>query len=185
MADVVPDWAAVQELLDRQRIADCMNRYARGVDRVDVELIRSAYWPDAHDSHGPFNGPLDVFLDGWVPLQQGRDVAHHLLGNHYVELDGDTADAETYFLSAAKLVGRDDLELVAGRYLDRFERRAGEWRILSRLVVLDWQCVTDASGMAERLARSHRGARGTDDPSYERPVARRSAVDGRRPGAGA
>ena len=125
MSDVKTQLAALEELLDRQRIWDCLQRYARGVDRLDEMLIRSAYWEDAHDSHGPMNGPLDGFLESWMPNQAQRDVAHHLLGNHYVEFDGDGADAETYFISAAKAVGSDVLELVAGRYLDRFERRSG------------------------------------------------------------
>jgi hypothetical protein len=153
-----------------------MLRYARGVDRLDEELIRSAYWEDAHDSHGQLNGSLDNFLAGWLPGQPQRDVASHFLGNHLVELEGDGADVETYFISAAKRIGSDMLELVAGRYVDRFERRAGEWRIATRLVVLDWQCMTDASGMALRLSRSHTGSRGPEDPSYERPLRPRHEV---------
>jgi len=167
---------AISALLDRQAIWDCLLRYARGVDRLDEALIRSAYWPDAHDSHGQLNGSLDQFLAGWLPRQPQRDVAHHLLGNHLVELNGDAADAETYFISAAKTAGSGVLELVGGRYVDHFEKRSGEWRILTRLVLLDWQGTADASGMAERLALSHRGTRGPADPSYERPVQPRLQV---------
>jgi hypothetical protein len=168
--------SAIAALLDRQAIWECMLRYARGIDRLDEGLIRSAYWEDAHDSHGQLNGSLDQFLAGWLPRQANRDVAHHFLGNHLVELHGDTADAETYFTSAAKTTGAQVLELVGGRYVDQFEKRSGEWRILTRLVVLDFQCTGDASGMAARLAAAHRGTRGPADPSYERPVARRFEV---------
>lgn len=174
MTDSTTD--AVTALLDRQAIWDCMMRYTRGVDRLDEELIRSAYWPDAHDSHGRWNGPLDEFLAGWLPGQPSRDVAQHFVTNQSVELDGDGADVETYFISAAKAVGSTELELVGGRYCDRFEKRAGQWRILTRLVVLDWQCLGDASAMADRLARAHRGSRDGSDPSYERPVRRRHGL---------
>jgi hypothetical protein len=181
MPESSPDTAAIAALLDRQAIGDCMLRYARGVDRLDEDLIRSAYWADAHDSHGQLNGSLDGFLAGWLPQQPQRDVAHHFLGNQWVELDGDGADVETYFISASKTVDSDTLELVAGRYVDRFEKRAGEWRIATRLVLLDWQCTTDASGMAQRLSRSHTGSRDGSDPSYERPVRRRSEVAPKAP----
>lgn len=176
MSDPFPERAALTSLLDRQAIWDCMLRYARGVDRLDEDLIRSAYWADAHDSHGQLNGSIDGFLAGWLPSQPQRDVAHHFLGNHLVELDGDGANVETYFISAAKTVDSTALELVAGRYIDRFEKRGGEWRIKTRLVLLDWQCTTNASGMADRLVRSHRGSRGPDDPSYERPLRARHEV---------
>ncbi|MEJ0039683.1 MAG: nuclear transport factor 2 family protein [Gammaproteobacteria bacterium] len=37
---------------DRQAILDCLKRYTRGADRHDVELIKSAFWPDASISYG-------------------------------------------------------------------------------------------------------------------------------------
>jgi hypothetical protein len=169
----------VQALVDRSEIWDCMLRYARGVDRLDEELIRSAYWTDAHDSHGRINGSIDNFLREWMLPQPSREVAFHILGNHLVKLDGASADAETYFVSAAKSYEGDQLELVGGRYLDRFERRQEQWRIKTRLVLLDWQCTADASGMTERLAAAHRGSRGPGDPSYESPVRLRHGVERR------
>jgi hypothetical protein len=160
----------VAGLLDRQAIWDCLMRYTRGVDRLDEELIRSAFWEDAHDSHGQIDGSPENFIAKWMPTQATREACQHSVSNHSVEINGDFADAETYFQVAIKNVGSDVLELVGGRYLDRFERRNGEWRIKTRLVVLDWQCLADASKMEKRLSRSHRGSRDRNDPSYERPV---------------
>jgi len=157
-------------LLDRQSIADCMIRYARGVDRLDVELIRSAFWPDAYDSHGPVNGSTEDFLEYFLQRQTDRQVAQHFVTNHIIDLDGAAADTEAYFISVTKKARSDRLELVGGRYLDRFEKRDEVWRIKTRLVVLDWQCIADSSQMAQRLSRSHRGSRSTDDPSYEHPI---------------
>jgi hypothetical protein len=48
----VPE-AALRRLLDRAQIQDATYRYARGVDRGDVGLIRSAYHPDAYDASEP------------------------------------------------------------------------------------------------------------------------------------
>src|SRR3979409_2503662 len=88
---------ALRALLDRQQIMDCMHRYTRGVDRVDEELIRSAFHPDAPDFHGPVNGGVDAFLGYWLPLQAAREVSQHYISNTTIDLDGDTAHVETYF----------------------------------------------------------------------------------------
>jgi hypothetical protein len=169
---------AIAELLDRQAIWDCMLRYTRGVDRLDEDLIRSAFWEDGHDSHGQVNGSPEQFLAFWMPTQTAREAGQHFVSNHTVHLDGDGADTETYFMVSIKNVGSDTLELVGGRYVDRFEKRGGEWRIKTRVVLMDWQGTADASRMAERLARSHGGSRDREDPSYERPVQARHAPPG-------
>ena len=168
---------AVADLLDRHAIWECTLRYARGVDRLDEELIRSAFWPDAHDSHGRINGSPENFLARWLPTQGDRQVAQHFVANQTVRLDGaGGADTETYFMVTGKRFDSDVLELVGGRYIDRFEKRDDEWRIRTRLVLLDWQATADAAGMARRLARSHTGSRDRRDPSYEHPVRPRDGV---------
>ena len=43
-----------QQLADREAIRDVAIRYCRGVDRLDVDVLKSAYWPDATDHHGDF-----------------------------------------------------------------------------------------------------------------------------------
>jgi hypothetical protein len=157
---------ALAGLVARQEIWECLLRYARGVDRVDEGLIRSAFWEDAVDAHGRVTGSPEDFLGWFLPAQPDREVAQHLLMNHRLQLDGASASAETYFISVAKPVDSDRIEQVGGRYLDRFQRRNGQWRIAHRLVLLDWQSVGDASGMAARLSHSHRGFRDRNDPSY-------------------
>jgi propanediol dehydratase large subunit len=156
----------IQELLDRAGISDCLNRYARGVDRVNEDLIRSAFWEDAHDEHGAVSGSVDDFLAWFLPNQPTREAAQHILSNHTVSINGDVATAETYFTSVAKHEHNDQLEQVGGRYLDTFAKRDGQWRILNRLVILDWQSVSDASGMKDRLSRSRQGSRTDSDPSF-------------------
>ena len=45
-----------EQLSDMQCIRDAALRYCRGVDRLDVELMKSAYWEGATDDHGVFVG---------------------------------------------------------------------------------------------------------------------------------
>ncbi|GAB3176747.1 nuclear transport factor 2 family protein [Streptomyces incanus] len=44
---------ALQRLVDRKEIQDALARYARGVDRGDWELVRSAYPPTPTTSTAP------------------------------------------------------------------------------------------------------------------------------------
>ncbi|MDT3442231.1 MULTISPECIES: nuclear transport factor 2 family protein [unclassified Pseudofrankia] len=164
---------ALQQLLDRQAIAHCVHRYARGIDRGDAELVASCYHADAIDDHGGFVG-LGRDLAGWVFGNLARVVTtQNHITTHNVELDGDTAHGETYYL-----VIRRDLSgaviSVSGRYVDRFERRGGEWRIAARLTIVDSITeppAVDMSGRADAPSR-----RDTTDPSYQRPLVLRTTV---------
>jgi hypothetical protein len=107
-----------QALLDREAIRDCLYRYCRGIDRADEAALRSAYWPDATDCHGAWNGSASGFIDVAV-----------------VE--------SAFFALQAPAATPTQATLLCGRYLDRFERRAGaqgaaEWRVAARTVVYDW-----------------------------------------------
>ena len=179
MTDVQLDQEVLARLLDRQLIWDCLLRYIRGVDRMDEELIRSAFWPDATNTHGPISGSVEDFIGGWYPAQGSRDVSFHMVSNQQVELDPARAEAhaEAYFMAAIRQTDADEIEIVGGRYVDRYEKRGPEWRIGTRLVLLDWQAMADASGMAARMTKRHSGSRDRRDPSYERPLRPRPAID--------
>jgi hypothetical protein len=166
--------AALDALLDRAEILDCIHRYTRGMDRLDRELVRSAYHDGAIDEHGGFVGPVDGFLD-WAFAYHAGQVRHqHYVTNHSAELNGDEAHAETYYV----FVGTDrdpsvPLYVAGGRYIDRFERRAGRWGIAARVCVIEWQ-TNLASGLPpaafEFMAAIGTVARDRTDTSYERPL---------------
>jgi len=131
--------AVVGELQDRAAIWRCLQRYARGVDRFDPELIKSAFHPDAVDDHGKFVGGPDAFVDWAIGQHTKAHLGHlHNLFNHTCDLDGDEAHAETYFMFAAMNREGTPLVLNGGRYLDRFEKRDGEWRIAYRTCMREW-----------------------------------------------
>ena len=143
---VSPDRADPQlaRLVAVQEIRDVIARYCRGIDRRQMELVRSCYHPDATDDHGDYRGGIDGFID-----YLGVTLAHwqsttHFLGNVLVELDssGTAARAESYALAFHRIAARGDKperDLVGGiRYVDDFERRDGVWRIADRVCVLDW-----------------------------------------------
>ena len=158
----------VQELLDKQAIHEVMIRYCRGLDRMDAELIGSAYHSDAHDDHGgrTFRGAdIGQSILDWTRELKVVMGSHHLT-NQTIHLDGDIAASESYY-SGFMLERHDDGEQrtiqMVGRYLDRLERRGGEWRISERVVVPEMvrYLPSDAAG-----PHWHSDARPDPDPSY-------------------
>ena len=137
------DTQALRGLLAREAIRDCMARYARAIDRVDRALLTNVYWPEANDNHGNFNGSAADFIEWVIPLLEGMEQTMHFLGNQLIELDEDCCGArsETYF-EAYHRIPHEGAEpqdvIVAGRYVDRFEAREGQWRIRDREVIYDW-----------------------------------------------
>ena len=166
----------VRVLQDRQGIYDCLIRYCRGVDRLDRELIVSAYHPDAIDDHGLFVGGPEEFTDYFLAFHgEHQSSTQHIITNHYCELDGDTAHCETYWLFAAMNRQGPAVSLGGGRYIDRMERRDGRWAIAARKCLYDWHGKPGdydlTPGQLEMMLGAGPTARGRSDPSYERPLA--------------
>lgn len=157
-------------------IRQALVRYCRGVDRGDRELIKSAFHPDAADEHGPFRGLGWELADRLTAAEADLGaVGGHHISNVYIELDDpDHARVESYV--TAYHPHRDAergvrLGIFAGRYLDLFERRGGEWRIALRRTVNDWSRVDVPGEIWDRGSWQRggfaAGQRGTADPSYE------------------
>ncbi|MTB88965.1 nuclear transport factor 2 family protein [Aeromicrobium senzhongii] len=146
-----------------------MYSYARGTDRCDPDLIADAYHEDAWDDHGNFRGGRDVVVDTIVGRGAAARASMHHLGNVLIELLGDTAHVETYFMACQDLEidGARFTRMRAGRYLDRFERRDGRWRVAHRTVVDDWSRLDEVVATAPSVTdECHRGTRDRTDPSY-------------------
>lgn len=166
---------SVRGLLDRQAILDCLNRYARGLDRKDLEMLRSAFHPDATDHHGgsiSYHPAADALIADWQIRDADRTFSQHLLLNTSIDLDGDLAHTETYFqlivgLKPEAAAERAPLSVSGGRYIDRFERREGQWRIAQRVLIVEYSAAMDATEWPHHLLWSRRDK---TDPSYARPL---------------
>lgn len=157
----------VQALLHKQAIYEALMRYCRGVDRCDEGLIRSAYHPDAIDEHGIYESNGWEFAATIVAAKLAETTwCRHDIANHLVELEGDVALSEATFMSYQQKVGDPAVQILAGRYVDRFERRDAEWRITRRLVVHDWSGSVEFGPWTLDTVPPElfvRGARGTSD----------------------
>jgi ketosteroid isomerase-like protein len=160
---------AVQELVDKEAIRQAVLRYCRGVDRSDEELLASAYHDDAVDFHGatPLEGA--AIAPGILELVSQSTVSQHQILNQFIQLHGpDAAAAETYFTAWESLPheGAERMLVAIGRYVDRFQKRAGEWRIAHRVVIVEHTQLLPSDGVFPP-SRPGLGRRDRDDPSYE------------------
>jgi hypothetical protein len=171
--------ARLEALLERQEILDCLTRFSRGMDRFDRDLFLSAFHDDAVIAAGSFVGSPAALYEWAQPMHATGQVAtfHNLL-NNTTDIDGDMAHSETYYLFVAR--NADDSNWLAeGRYIDRLEKRAGEWRIALRTNVIEWSGVAatmpipfaDVPGIHGNGAPS----RSREDPSYTRPLVNKRA----------
>jgi hypothetical protein len=132
VSDLVADEIAIRKVLAT---------YAKAIDRSDFDMIATCYFDDAEEDRGRFKGSLPEFIGWLTKTLDGFDSCWHLLGEPWIELDGDVAHVDTPCLGHHRLrnpapgAARD--HLIPCRYLDRFERRGGEWRIASRRAVYE------------------------------------------------
>lgn len=178
--------AKLRALIDRQEIWDVLLRYARGLDRLDRELIRSCYHDDAVDDHHVYVGKPDDFIDWAFDYSRACNVVHHHgLSNHRCEIDGDDAHAETYYTFIGVNKAPPHL-LSMGRYIDRFQKRSGEWRIADRVCVIEHSFELNghptiagnapSEAQIALLGPLRPATRDRDDVSYVRPLAPRRPV---------
>jgi ketosteroid isomerase-like protein len=170
----------LDELIDRQAINDCIQRYSHGIDRFDAEALASVYHDDALDDHGSFIGRGHDMAGYWHELigKEGIVSQHHVTTST-VELDGDTAHAETYGMAVIRHHDGKKIGIGGGRYVDRLEKRNGEWRIAARICVVEWRGSFDAGDMEVSDQTFVTGKRDRTDVRYMRPleVTREQRVD--------
>ena len=136
--------AALTRLIAKDAITEVLNRFARGADSANLDLIRSVYWPEATDDHGNFSGNAMEFAEHAMGVLKTFRTTMHLLTNVTIDFPGaHQADVQCCFYAYHEhLPGADGapamVTVVGGRYIDRFEERDGEWRILKRVVTMDW-----------------------------------------------
>jgi hypothetical protein len=158
----------IDEIIDESEIKDVHLRFCRANDRRDEALTRSCFHPDAViELHEPLTVDALIAL-GQQVLGQFL-VTWHSTSNQLVEVDGDAAWAEHYTISSHRIAADEtgpERDFVAyGRYIDRMERREGQWRIARRKMVMDFTR-TDPVSAGEPGLGSNVGARDRTDPSY-------------------
>ena len=161
--------AELGRVIEERAILAVLNRYCRGIDRLDEELIRSCYHEDSTDDHGVYKGRGIDFAAFVVPvLGKAFTATMHTLGQSIVEWEGEgEVRAETYVVARhrRRQAEGEMLETVGARYVDRLEKRAGEWKLSDRVVVYEWGTTEPVRSIlpTEEFVQ---GLRSKDDPAY-------------------
>jgi SnoaL-like domain len=167
-------------------------QYTRGLDRHDEALERDVFWPDAAISYGnlvPFEE-----LAAWANSVHATAAAHqHHVTGLTLDVDGATAHEEGYILFSSDAVcdRSRDVEgvptpgrvlagsmatLGTGRYVNRYERRDGDWRMIVHEYVHD---VSMRLPAVDLCADACLGRWDRSDISYLRPLEPLSAEERR------
>lgn len=157
---------ALQELLAKQAITEVIYGYARSMDRLDRELGYGAFWPEATaDYHEQmFMGTAHGFVDMCMEAHLNFVAHSHQFSNISIVVDGDTARSETYGDVTLRRIDETGTPIDSrnlGRYVDRWERRDGEWRIIDRKYLHDFDQTGPSAG--DFLTTGRRDA---EDASY-------------------
>jgi hypothetical protein len=170
---------SLETILAEREITRVLHLYCRAIDRLDERALRSIYHPGAVDDHGTYAGTAEGFIEYVLDrLPRVYSRTQHSLSNISIEVRGDAAFAESYVTATHVLCldsGGTGLYTFTGRYIDRFERREGAWRIADRKLLRTWdgfQALTrslDGAPFDLPDPSPHAdGVRSREDPSYER-----------------
>lgn len=158
----------LDDVLAEAAIRDIQMRYCRACDRMDFDLLRSCFHPDATTEYFG-TATIDEFLDVSRQTLPIFVKTTHNTGNQNVEVNGNTAWAEHYTVATHRLAADDkgpERDFITSvRYVDRLECRDGDWLILKRVLILDWTRVDPVGDIGAGPAVQP-GQRDRSDPSY-------------------
>jgi hypothetical protein len=163
--------ASLDRLISWHAIYDLLCDYMRGQDRLIPDLHRSVFHDDATTDYGDgYRGDADGFVAFAQGVLKPHLANHHMIGQ--VRIDFETADlafGEVYFQAFHRVVedGEEADLWVSGRYIDRYERRAGVWKIAHRSELADFVRKEPAADRIEGLSLPM-GSRAPDDLSCRR-----------------
>lgn len=163
------DQYSPERIADRMAIQDVMYKWCRAIDRLDYDGMRAVFHPDAIDNHGAYNGGVEGLVEWIRERHKPIPFSSHQISNILIEFASpELALVETYArtlqrypaeakANLAQLSGGEagrpgvgmDL-LTSSRYVDRFERRHGEWRIARRTLIQDWKQLLEVSEHAPK-----------------------------------
>ena len=162
--------AEVAELRDRESIREGIHRYCQAVDRCDLEMLKSCYWPDGYDDHGFFAGNAHDFADYVIPCLAQVDSSMHSITNTRFKFAGDRCACTSQWHVVHRLAHGEGFTdfLHDGRYLDVWETRAGEWKLLHRVIAADLDRWVHTLNIRDSAMQSDntplQGRRGAEDP---------------------
>jgi hypothetical protein len=164
----------LQYLTDRQEILDCIVSTSRGNDRFDAERISASYHADGVHELGQKRISGSEYGTHANHAHAAISEANlHNVTMHACQIDGDVAHAESYVIGLFLDKGCDTARILAGRYIDRLEKRDGRWGIVLRRATVEIPLEGNAKLPNRKTVPGSgylKGSRDRSDPSYQRPL---------------
>jgi len=165
-------------LEDREAIRDILAAYAHAIDRRRWGMMERLFHADATFKFGLVEGDWRGFVEQARAIIDPCLATQHQLGQVQFGFEGaDICYTETYMTAMHTIPPGYPMTaafpdkgviysgIVAGRYVDRLERRGGpngpEWRIAQRTGLYDWREFRVAEGVD--LSDTAEGAAGYHD----------------------
>lgn len=165
------DLAALEQVEAKQALHILNTRFSRALDRMDRGLMQSLWTEGAQIDIGIHQGDAQAFAVA-VTTDDGRlERSFSSISNEYFEVEGDQAKGELYVINVSTVVQGGEKEdlLIGGRYLDRYQKVDGEWKIASRTFVHDWNMSHPSTAIWDEGLFGMiklRGTRDKSDPVY-------------------
>ena len=157
----------LERAADRSEIHEVLARLCRGLDRLDPALVADAYHEGAMQHHGPFDKPGRELAPELVEMVRTHtENAFHILSNIAIEFEGETAWVESYVTAITR--DAEKYDDIGSRWVDRFERRAGAWRIAERTSIVEYSRSFPRGEEGAIVGMFQNGTRDRNDPSYAR-----------------
>lgn len=141
----------IRELEDEREIRELLIRYAVCLDRRDFAGYAALFTEDGrwYGRAGDVQGRAEIaqmLLDSFGPTPEDfvNTNNFHLMTNFLIEVDGDTARADSRITYFARGDNNRPVPMLAGRYEDEFVRVDGRWLFSSRQVIGEIPTITEA-----------------------------------------
>lgn len=141
----------LRALEDEREIRELLIRYAVCLDRRDFTGYSALFTQDGHwyGRAGDVRGRAAIeqmLLDSFGPTPEGfvNTSNFHLMTNFLIEVEGDTARADSRITYFARGENDRPVPMLAGRYEDEFVRVEGRWLFASRQVIGEIPTIAEA-----------------------------------------
>jgi ketosteroid isomerase-like protein len=130
---------ALQEILDRDKIADLIHRYCFALDHGSVEDVMALFAPECavHLIPGRTFENRDAVHEFYSKLIRHRmSLVRHTVHNLVIELNGDLATAKSYWDVKGDL--RSQAVVLGGYYADQVNKRHRKWLFSKREIRIEF-----------------------------------------------
>lgn len=128
--------SSLQTVLDEREIRNRLGRFARIVDDRDWGAVGEVFADEVAFDYGAGGEQqgIEAMRANFRRYLDGCGASQHLIGSVMLEFEGERATTRAYVQARHQGIGTKAGCLLDsnGEYIDRWERRAGGWRIVRR-----------------------------------------------------